>query len=63
MHILPFVDWDAVRANPKVFCGYSDITGLHLAIRREANVVTFHGTMTECSSTRTRMRAATTRPT
>lgn len=43
MHILPFVDWDAVRANPKFFCGYSDITGLHLAIRREANFVTFHG--------------------
>jgi muramoyltetrapeptide carboxypeptidase len=47
MHILPFVDWDAVRANPKVFCGYSDITGLHLAIRREANFVTFHGSMVQ----------------
>ncbi|MGD9890054.1 MAG: LD-carboxypeptidase [Dehalococcoidia bacterium] len=47
MHLLPFVDWDAVRANPKVFCGYSDITGLHLAIRREASFVTFHGSMVQ----------------
>lgn len=45
MRVLPFVDWDAVRANPKLFCGYSDITALHLALRREANVVTFHGPM------------------
>lgn len=45
MRLLPLIDWDAVRANPTLFCGYSDITALHLAIRREAGLVTFHGPM------------------
>jgi muramoyltetrapeptide carboxypeptidase len=45
MRLLPHIDWDVVRANPKVFCGYSDITALHQAIRREAGFVTFHGPM------------------
>lgn len=47
MRLLPYIDWDAVRANPKVFCGYSDITALHMAIRREAGFVTFHGSMVQ----------------
>lgn len=45
MRSLPYIDWDAVRANPKPFCGYSDITALHLAIRREAGFPTLHGSM------------------
>jgi muramoyltetrapeptide carboxypeptidase len=47
MRLLPFIDWDAVRGNPKVFCGYSDISALHMAIRREAGLVTFHGPIAE----------------
>lgn len=47
MRILPYVDWNAVRANPKWFGGYSDITGLHQAIRHEARLLTFHGPMAE----------------
>jgi muramoyltetrapeptide carboxypeptidase len=47
MRLLPHIDWDVIRANPKVFCGYSDITALHLAIRREAGFVTFHGSMVQ----------------
>ncbi|MGC8666654.1 MAG: S66 peptidase family protein [Chthonomonadales bacterium] len=43
--VLDLVDWDTVRANPKVFIGYSDITLLHLAMERRANLVTFHGPM------------------
>lgn len=39
------VDWDVVRANPKVFVGYSDITTLHLAMERRAGLMTFHGPM------------------
>jgi len=30
--LLPLLDRDAIGANPKVLCGYSDITILHLAI-------------------------------
>jgi muramoyltetrapeptide carboxypeptidase len=47
MRLLPFMDWQAVRANPKFFGGYSDITALHLAIRRETGLITFHGSMVQ----------------
>lgn len=39
------IDYGVIRANPKVFLGFSDITLLHLAIGRETGVVTFHGRM------------------
>lgn len=32
-----------LRKNPKILLGYSDITGLHLAITKKAGLVTFHG--------------------
>ncbi|MFN8556572.1 MAG: LD-carboxypeptidase [Dehalococcoidia bacterium] len=43
--LLPYIDWSVVRRHPKVFVGYSDITALHCAVRREAGFVTFHGSM------------------
>jgi muramoyltetrapeptide carboxypeptidase len=45
MRMLEGIDWDLVRRQPKFFCGFSDITALHLAIEREAGLVTFHGPM------------------
>ena len=39
------LDYEVIRAHPKVFLGFSDITLLHLAIRRRAGLVTFHGHM------------------
>jgi hypothetical protein len=30
--LVPLLDYELIAANPKVFCGYSDITSLHLAI-------------------------------
>jgi muramoyltetrapeptide carboxypeptidase LdcA involved in peptidoglycan recycling len=41
--LVPFLDFDAIRARPKIFCGYSDVTSLHLAIMRRAGVSTFYG--------------------
>jgi muramoyltetrapeptide carboxypeptidase len=41
--ILPLIDYAALRAHPKPFIGYSDNTALHLAILKEAGLVTFHG--------------------
>jgi muramoyltetrapeptide carboxypeptidase len=41
--LLRHLDYALVRANPKILLGYSDITALHLAIRRHAGLVTFHG--------------------
>ncbi len=41
--LLPGIDYELVRKNPKVLTGFSDITGLHLAITKKAGLVTFHG--------------------
>jgi muramoyltetrapeptide carboxypeptidase len=41
--LLKHLDFELIRANPKILLGYSDITALHLAIRRHAGLVTFHG--------------------
>jgi len=41
--ILPLLDYAAIRANPKPFIGYSDITAMHLAILKMSGLVTFHG--------------------
>ena len=41
--LVPFIDFAAVRANPKIFCGFSDITSLHLAFMRHAGLSTFYG--------------------
>lgn len=42
-HIIEQIDFGAIRRNPKVFLGYSDITALHLAIHKRTGLVTFHG--------------------
>ena len=41
--ILPLLDFDVFRENPKVFCGFSDITSLHLAMYLHSDLITFHG--------------------
>jgi muramoyltetrapeptide carboxypeptidase len=43
--LLPLLDADLVRANPKVFVGYSDHTSLQVWLAREAGLVTFYGPM------------------
>ena len=41
--ILPHLDFEAIRRNPKVLMGYSDLTALLLAIHARTGLVTFHG--------------------
>ena len=41
--MLDRIDYDLIRANPKIFLGYSDITAMHLAIHQKTGLVTFHG--------------------
>lgn len=41
--ILPYLNYDAIAANPKAFIGYSDITALLNAIYARTGLVTFHG--------------------
>ncbi len=42
MRMMPLVDWDAVKKNPKLLLGFSDITALHAAMNK-AGIVSFHG--------------------
>lgn len=42
MRILDLLDYSVIRENPKLFVGFSDITGLHAALNRHAGLVTYH---------------------
>ena len=41
--VLPYLDFDVIRRNPKVLLGYSDITALLLSVHARTGLVTFHG--------------------
>lgn len=41
--LLPHIDYELIRRNPKPFIGYSDVTALHIAIHQRTGLVTFHG--------------------
>ncbi len=43
--LLPLLNYENIKKNPKVFIGYSDITGLHIAFNKICNMVTYHGPM------------------
>ena len=43
LRILPLVDFDVIRENPKVFIGFSDITALLTSITTRSGLVSFHG--------------------
>ncbi len=41
--ILPLLDYDYIRANPKPVVGMSDITALLLALQSQCNLISYHG--------------------
>ncbi len=41
--LLPYLDFDLIAANPKILCGYSDITALQNAILARTGLVTYSG--------------------
>lgn len=43
--LLPFLDFDLIKKNPKIIVGYSDVTSLLLAIYTQAGLITFYGPM------------------
>lgn len=43
--IISNVDFNLIRANPKILLGYSDITGLHIPIQQKTGLVVFQGPM------------------
>ncbi len=43
--LLDRIQFDLIRANPKPFIGFSDMTALHIAFNQKADLLTFHGPM------------------
>ncbi|MGK7953656.1 MAG: LD-carboxypeptidase [Crocosphaera sp.] len=41
--ILPYLDYNLIKNNPKIIIGFSDITALLMAIYKQSGLVTFHG--------------------
>lgn len=41
--VLDYLDYDEIRNNPKIVCGYSDPTSLINAIYSKTGLITFHG--------------------
>ena len=41
--LLRYIDWDLIKNNPKIFCGYSDITVLNNAIYAKTGLVSYSG--------------------
>ncbi len=43
MELLPLLDYELIRANPKPFMGFSDVTALHAVLPERCGFVTYHG--------------------
>lgn len=41
--LLDYIDYDGIRENPKIFCGFSDITALSNSIHAKTGLVTYSG--------------------
>lgn len=41
--MIPYLDFSYMRENPKIVCGYSDVTSLHLSILHYAGLRTYYG--------------------
>ncbi len=41
--LLKFIDYELIRNNPKVFCGFGDITALTAAIHKKTGLITYSG--------------------
>src|SRR5690625_6173391 len=42
IRLLPYIDFDVIRENPKIFLGYSDVTVAHLFCH-QAGISSFYG--------------------
>lgn len=41
--ILDYLDYDVIAKNPKIFCGFSDITSIANAIHERGNMIVYYG--------------------
>ena len=47
LRIIDKIDYNLIRNNPKIFCGYSDVTILNAMILKRAGLITFSGPMAQ----------------
>ena len=47
IRLIKYIDFDIIRRNPKIFCGYSDITALSLMMAKYSDLITFSGPMAQ----------------
>ena len=52
------IDYNIIKNNPKIFCGYSDITALLLMIYKKTGLITYHGPMACSDFTDVRLNSA-----
>ncbi len=45
IRMMPYINWNVIKNNPKIFCGFSDITLLLNYINKILNIPTFHTPM------------------
>lgn len=45
IRIVDKLDYDLIRSNPKIFCGYSDVTALSVMLLKHAGLVTYSSPM------------------
>lgn len=47
IRLIKHIDFEIIRRNPKIFCGYSDITALSLMFAKHSDLITFSGPMAQ----------------
>ena len=47
IRLIKDIDYDLIRNNPKIFCGYSDITALSLMMLKKSNLITYSGPLAQ----------------
>lgn len=47
IRLIDKIDYSIIKNNPKIFCGYSDITALSLMFLKEANLITYSAPMAQ----------------
>lgn len=43
--LLPLLNYELIRRNPKIFIGFSDVTSLHCSFLKKSGLISFHGPM------------------
>lgn len=47
IRLIKDIDYELIKNNPKIFCGYSDVTALSLMILKKSNLITFSGPLAQ----------------